>query len=359
MINNNMASSIFFPYYYLSNDTLLRHQYLYAPTLLRVLPSDRPPRDSKHLKRFISELSQFNFLDNSFQEAFDIDVNKRFLHLVEHGFNKNTPYFVHCLGKYEKELASTKTFHLCRYKVWQELVERLVELRIAEIDPYEEWCFSTRKMVISLNTCLTISQQEKQGIPRCTDSIEHEELATLIECSPCDNDEDVLIPRAILEFPYYAPQNLGAMQLERMQTIRESLSDDAKSFQNLILDNSLEIQKAASKADFSDKMRCFHNQLQEINGRIYEKLQSHNEQIQMVYAQYRWYIPQDSYLSEIVLDDPVSLKDVSCSIINAPINPNNLERILSYPGSYIWTQESPALVKKSGGILKRLFSFGK
>jgi hypothetical protein len=354
-----MAPSIFFPYYYLSNDTLLRHQYLYAPTLLRVLPSDRPPRDSKHLKRIISELSQFNFLDNASQVEFDLDVNQRFMHLVEYGFDKNNPNYVHCLGKYEKELASAKTFHLCRNKVWQELVERLVELRIAEVDRYGEWCFSTRKMVISFNTCLTISQQEKQGMPRCTDSIEHEELATLIECSPCDNDDDVLIQRAILEFPYYVPKNLAAMQLERMQTIRESLADDAKSFQNLITENSLEIQKSESKADFSDRIRHFHNQLHEINGRIYKKLQSHNEQIAIQYAQYRWYIPQDSCLSEIQLDDPVSVKDVSCSIINAPVVPNNAERILSYPGAYIWVQESPSLVVKTGGIFKRLFSFGK
>ncbi|MGC9326402.1 MAG: hypothetical protein ACP5I1_02095, partial [Candidatus Hinthialibacter sp.] len=182
-----MASTVIFPYFYFSNETLLRQHYLYMPPVVRVQPCDRPPRDNKQVKRLISDLMRVAFLENYSQDQFDAEINERFLRVVERAFQENRPLYLKHLGKYEKERMSAKTFHLCRKRLWEDLVHRLLDLGIATIDNYDEWCFSTRMMVMVMTICAALSQQRKDGLPRSTDQPEYDELACLIEGLPQDD----------------------------------------------------------------------------------------------------------------------------------------------------------------------------
>lgn len=354
-----MASSIFFPYFYLSNDTLLRHQYLYAPSILRVHPCDRPPRDDKDVKRFLSELTQIGFLENAAQEEFDSAINDRFSQVIERGFQQNRSLYLKQLGKYEKERASAKTYHLCRKKMWEELVQRLLDLGIAAMDNYDEWCFSTRMMVMTMTSCVALAHQREKRIPRCADLVEHDELAALIECFPAEDGGDSVLRRAVLEFPYFIPQNMTPMLLDRLMTLRDDFSAIAGDFQQSIMDDANDLNRSASLAELDERVKCFSERIQEIMKRLGENLKSRNESVKEVYAQYRWYLPPDQPATGLVLETPVINQDVAFTMMDVPAAPSEIERITAYPGCFIWTLESPTIARKSGGFLKRLFSFGK
>lgn len=354
-----MASSIFFPYFYLSNDTLLRHQYLYAPSVVRVHPCDRPPRDNKDVKRFLSELMQVGFLENASQDEFDETINARFLQTIERGFQQNRPLYLKQLGKYEKERTSAKTFHLCRKKDWGELVQRLMDWGIASLDNYDEWCFSTRMMVMTLTSCVTLVRQRERMLPRCTDQLEYDELASLIECFPADDGSDAVLRRGILEFPYFVPQNLSSMLLDRLMTLRDDFAAITGDFQQSLIDDAKDLNQTASNAELEERIKCVGERIQEIVKRLGDTLKSRNESVKEVYAQYRWYIPPGSPLAELSFETPSVHQDLAFTTLDAPAAQTEIERTTSYPGCFIWTLENPAIIRKSGGFLKRLFSFGK
>jgi len=354
-----MASSIFYPYFYLSNDTLLRHQYLYTASLLRVHPCDRPPRDNKQVKRFVSELTQIGFLENGALEEFHAEIQRSFLTILERAFQLNRPLYLKMLGKYEKERASAKTFHLCRMKRWEELTRRLIELGIAASDNYEEWCFSTRMMVIIMTVYAALAQQQEKRIPRCTDSVEYEELAAFLECAPLDDGSDPALRRAILEFPYRVPKNLNEMQLDRLMTLRDAVAAIAGDFQQPIMDDAADLLRSSSLPELEERLQCIGERMQEITGKIADDFSSRNEAIETRYVQYRFYISADAPLAALPLERSFVQDGAAFSVFTLPANLAESRVVLSNPGSFVWCQETPTIARNSGGFLKRLFSFGK
>ncbi|MBN2326883.1 MAG: hypothetical protein JXR73_06995 [Candidatus Omnitrophica bacterium] len=354
-----MASSVIFPYFYFSNETLLRQLYLYMPPVVRVHPCDRPPRDNKQVKRLVSDLMRVGFLENHSQNEFDAEINERFLRVVERGFQENRPLYLKHLGKYEKERASAKTFHLCRKKLWEDLVQRLLDLGIATVDNYDEWCFSTRMMVMVMTTCAALSLQRRNNLPRSTDLPEYDELACLIEGLPQDDGHDVVLRRAILEFPYVVPKYLPAMQLDRLMNLRDALKPITKQYQSILQEEASDLQQSTSLTELEERVKCIGERVQEIFSEVEGKLKSHNEALQTMYAQYRWHLPPGSPAAGLVLEEPIVKKDVTFAAIDSPASPSEIDAVMTYPGSFVWAQEAPKLLPKPNGFWKRLFSFGQ
>jgi len=336
-----MDSCIFFPHFYLTNDTVLRHQYLYLPSLCRIHTSDRPPRDSKELKRFLSEMAQYGFLENWIPEAADSETVRRFLRVIEHGFCDGIPEYIRQLGKYEKERTSAKTFHLGRVDQWPEVARRLVELGIAKIDRYNEWCFSTRKMVMTLTTCLALRQQTVRQAPRCTDNPEHDELAMLIECLPPGGDAGRPVWRAVLEFPYAIPQNLGDLSLDRLQNLREEIAPFTRFYWDSLPDLAGGIGRADSSAALEEAFRAVAGRVQESLETIQDRLKVFNIISTRGYGQYRWFIPPDSAFESVPLEEAYAAKEVRMTLAPRRCAPEDLDGLTRYPGCYVWSLSAP------------------
>ncbi len=337
-----MDSCIFFPHFYLTNDTVLRHQYLYLSSLCRIHTSDRPPRDSKELKRFLSELTQFGFLDQWIPEEARPETGRRFLQVVEHGFRDQLPEYIHLLGKHEKERTAAKTFHLCRVNQWPEVAQRLVELGIAKIDRYNEWCFSTRRMVMTLTTCLAVERQAALQIPRSTDDPGHDELAMLIEGLPAGDDTGRTVWRAVLEFPYFIPQKLGDISLDRLQNLREEIAPHARFYQETLPESARGLGQADSPDALEAAFQDFTNRLHEAAAAIQDRLKVFNLQPQRMYGQYRWYIPPGSPLESLPAENTPSARDMALLLQPWQVSPVEVEAITRYPGCFVWSLASPA-----------------
>lgn len=359
-LRDEMDSCIYFPHFYLTNDTVLRHQYLYLPSLCRIHTSSRPPRDSKELKRFLSELSQFGFLHQWFPEEARPETGRRFLQVVEHGFRDHLPEYIRLLGKYEKERTSAKTFHLCQVNQWPEAAQRLADLGIAKIDRYHEWCFSTRRMVMTLTTCLAIERQAALQIPRCTDNPEYDELAMLIEGLPPGKDTGRTVWRAVLEFPYFIPQNLGDLSLDRLQTLREEIASYTRFYQEALPESARQLGQADSPAAREAAFHALAGRLNETAAGIQDRLKVFNVLPRRVYGQYRWYISPGGPLESVSVESAAPVRDVSWLLQPWPVSPEEVESITRYPGCYVWSLAAPAqntggLGKAVSGWLKQLW----
>ncbi len=348
-----MLSTIFFPHFYLANDTFFRHQFLYADSLQRILPTARPPRDHKTCKRFVSELTDIGFVDTVHRDEFNETVSDRFIHLVERAFESGLPDYIRYLGKYEKERASAKTFPLCRCRNWPDIVNLLTRLNLAQPDGQKEWLNSTRTLVMVLTTIHAIVLQQKTHTPRCSDAPAFDEIASLAERMPKDDGNDALISRLCLEFPYRVPANLSSLSLERLQAIREGLLPLTDVYRQTLLDTSRTFDQASTKAERTEKLRDFQNTIHESMTKVEDRLEAFGETPVPVYGQFRWYPPLDSPLEGLEPNAPCTVKDVSLSIEKLPANPATVKSLPSHPGCQIWTLESPSIKPNSG--LKRLF----
>lgn len=354
-----MTTNIFFPYFYLSNDILLRHQYIYAKSLARVLPSDRPPRDSKPIKRCISELNQLDFFQHIIPPERIDWISRRFLTVIEYWYDRQLPDYLRLIGKYEKERTSAKTFHFCRVGVWPELVQRLLDLEIATVDHYNEWCFSTRKMVMIFNICIALYYQHRDRSYRCTDDIEQEQLATLIECLPSGSSDDTDTLRAVLEFSYPIPQHILSFQTERLQTLRDNIEPLAGRLAETILDTVSRINHQPTLADIPAVLKQQADAIESVTQSLQVKFQSHNESCRRFYAQYHWYLDQPEWKAEQKPQDPISSNQCSFAIRLLPVAPSEKERIFKYPGCYLWAQESSHWIKKQGFLQSLILKLWK
>lgn len=353
-----MEASIYFPHFYLANDTLLRHRYLYADSIERIFPTGRQIRDNKVCRPFVTALTETGFIHNVQQNDFDETVNARFIQLVERGFKSNLPEYLHYLGKYEKERASAKTFPMCRYNGWPDVTALLTELNLAKTDSLQEWLYSTRTLTIAFTTIhATIYQQTRQA-SRCSDEPSFDGIASLIERMPNDDGNDETTVRARLEFPYSVPANLPDLPLERLQTIRNELLPVRESYREPLLQTAQKLGQASNRQELNETLRAFQGSIRENMTSVENCLIVLGEKPVTRYGQYRWYTPENSFVGALDSDSPWMAKDVSLSVENLTADPTRIESLPFTPGCYIWTLESPTVQAKFSlsGLFKKWFS---
>ncbi len=331
-----MQTSIFFPYFYLPNEIFLRHQYLYSNKLLRIHPSDRKPRDSREVKRFISESG---FPEDLILNEEREDVSNRFITMIEKTYTENRDVYIQQLGKYDKERASAKTFHLCRPDIWPKVVQTLLDKGLANMEKSGSWCLSTRKMVMAWTICQTLYFQKDFNVPRCTDDVVYDDLAVLAECLP-DGSGDEVIDRAVLEFPYVYPDKILDKSLDQLESIKRQMMSFTETFQPVLLEEIQNIEKLKSMPEVKNQLKDIHFKLKEPLNKISEIMKKNGEKVAWAYGQIRWYLSYDSSLSEFTTFSPVKIKNLSLNKVPVPISQNEKERVQQYPGCFLWTMDS-------------------
>ncbi|RJP18289.1 MAG: hypothetical protein C4527_29260 [Candidatus Omnitrophota bacterium] len=348
-----MDTSIFFPHFYLPNEIFIRHQFLYIPNLLRMQPSDRKPKDSKGVKQFIADT---DFPVDLIPAETAESVANRFMTVIERSYCESRELYIRRLGKYDKERASTKTFHLCRAPLWPEVVRCLEELGLANVDSSGTWCFSTRQMVMTWNTCLAIENQRQRRIARCTDEPEYDELAALIECLPRGDGNDATASRAVLEFPYVYPENILTLDAATLQILRNSMQMLSASFRKALIDNAGKLETLATTAEIKAQFKKIHADLTEITKWMAQILKEEGQKTARAYGHYRWYINSDSPLAGMGAFQPLLGKNLALSAQIIPLSPDEMARIPTYPGCFLWTRTT---ANSEMGIGKRISNLFK
>lgn len=373
-------AAVFFPHFYLSNEIFLRHQYLYAPSLLRALPSDRPPQDSKPVKKTLADLKSLGFVDTLIPTEKSAWVYERYRAVLQRAYADERELYIRHMGKYGKERTASKTFHLCRVKVWPEVVTLLLEMDFATLDSIAggskvdfqrldeirallaqggeipaEWCFSTRQMVIAFLTCLTLDYQRSHNLPRATDDPLFDELACMIECLPQGSSEDLEAQRAVLEFAYPVPRSILEAPLETLSAWRTETQDLAEELILQVRDAAESLSVIASMSEIAAILRILNGKLKNLYPEIRGVWEKQGIETEIHYAQYRWYLPLNSVLRAGTLPKPATSGDVGLGVLIQPISPTEEDAVRAYPGCFIWTRETASLGQNSGmkGLLKK------
>ncbi len=350
-----MNEFILFPYFYFANEVLLRHQLLYATRVFRVHPSDRPPRDSKGVKPFIKKMEENAFLENLVLHEKDDWISQRFVTTLERAYRENLDEYIQCMGKYGKERASTKTFHLCRIKTWPELTQFAMELGTAVKDHYDEWCFATRQMVLTLTTCHALQRQREKQQLRCTDALEFDELAVLLETLPSGLQSDKKITRAVLEFPYMVPKGHDTATLDELQSWREALLPRMDPFWEALLECVQELNQLKDSTSMSSKLQSFHQILSSQQQEIKQIIKDQGDSSQTFYMHYRWYPPQESVLSNRGIKPLTVCKDVALGIEPRRAGEGEIDSLYDSPGCLIAALEQPVYERGFGQKISRFF----
>jgi len=348
-----MTESIYFPHFYLANDVLLRHQYLYSSRLMRIHSSDRPPRDVKLVKSTVANLSSAGFLKDFIPMERSEWAAERFIKTLERAYKENREEYIRRMGKFMKERASTKTYHLCRLKIWPDAAACAMELGMAVPDSGEIWCFGTRQMVMTLITCLTLEQQALRRLPRCADAPEFDELAELLELFPSDGSENIV--RALLEFPYIVPQSILSLSWVELQARKTALAPHSGALYETIQETEDALNAAKTQEEIGERVREFHEKITAFNRQAAQVLRSLGDQPTVYYRQYRWYPAETSVLSQTALPAPVVAKDVALGSKFLPAAKEEAARARSYPGCLVCALEKPTIERGLGWKLKNWF----
>lgn len=341
-------NSLFFPHFYISNDVLIRHQFLMADTMLRILSSDRPTRDSKEVKDLMSALS---FPENRVVEDCSVQAVQRFITILEEAYQKDNPFYFPALQKFGVERTATKTFHFSRINELVPAVEKMQELGFAKPDHAGSWCMSAPKMVQMFVTCATLEYQKQLNIPRCTDLIEHDELASVIEALPQKDTPQQVVTRAVLNFKYIMPDGMENMDAVRLIGIKKSLHPFASKYELLAKQAASALDLVTSTSEIKHVLEDILKPIGEINQSINSQLKSLGVKAREFRGQYRWYAQQNSALSTLVETNPVSSQHGSIEAFPITASQNSISEITSYPGCFVWTLE-PADAGK--GLMNRL-----
>lgn len=352
-----MTDLIFYPHFYLANEILWRHHFLYFPKLFRQLPSDRPPRDSKQVKPFVKSMNKNGFVEDIIPQNASEEVTRRFIQTLERAYKQDMDLYIKQMGKYGKERTATKTFHLCRMKMWPALTAKAIELGTAVTDNYDEWCFGTRQMVLTLNTCLTINQQAERHAIRCTDNFNFDHLAQLLECLPAGNEEDDTIQRAVLEFPYTVPQNLLSMNEDTLLQAREQINPTASPLIKILMDTVEALNQCENMKEIRAQLDAFNVAITKLNQDIGKIIKAGIGQTSTFFMQYRWYPQSEGVLSSGSMEKPLVVKKAALQTHPLSISKEEISYVRNYPGCLISTLEKPVFERGLGqkliGFLKR------
>lgn len=345
-----MEQSLFFPHFYLANDTLFRHAFLHTNSMIRVHPCDRPGRDSKPVKQFLRALQ---YTEDYMPTEFNEDTSLRTCHAVKQAYESKNTTYIDIIGKHEKQRTSAKTFHLCRVKVWPDVSRTMVDLSLAKNDDYDEWCFGTRRMVMIFTTNHTLDRQRSLTIPRCTDDVEFDELAQLLECLPLGNESDTTITRGAFEFPYVVPKTISEMDVETLQSFGKSFRSQASGLFPLVNQAVKSLEPCTDPHSLNQAFGEIQKAFQEFRSAQEQVIKSKGLKPETRYAQYRWYVSAGTPLDSLAISEPEGSKGFSLTTHKLPISASNQQSVRCYPGCYVWAIEKPRI--GAGGFLQRLF----
>ncbi len=344
-----MFKTLFFPHFYLPNDLFLRQQFLCGNHLLRVHPSDRKPRDSKPVKNFIAETG---FPEDIIPAEKIEAVSDRFIWTIERAYRANQDQYIRIIGKYDKERASTKTFHFCRADMWPEVVRCLEEFGLGKVDQAGMWCFSTRKMVMTWTTCLALEYQRKLQLSRCTDDPEYDDLASMIECFPDHESVKDSVYRVILDFPYISLKDLGDLKLDRLKELRFHLQSEFSAFHEE-LNQVKKVESFNSFQSIKEDLKQINDRLCLISRKISDSLKKEGMKPVWNYGQYRWYVTEMHSPDATILSNPVSIKKMTLRIDSMPVANEMRESVINSEASLIWGITS---VNTNQGLIGRIFN---
>ncbi len=336
-----------FPHFYLSNDTLVRHQYLYTESLERLLSSDRPTRDDKQVKQLIAALQ---YPENRVVQHQDKAI-QRFINVLQEAYEKKNENYFPVLQKFGVERTATKTFHFSRLSELEPAVEKMQALGFAKPDLSGSWCMSTPKMVQLFVTCATVEYQQDQQLPRCTDHPEHDRLATVIEALHQSGSGEKQLTRLILEYPYFVPKEWNLMTSDELLLIREKLLSLTEQYTRQIL------EAASQLTSIQDS-----NRIKPVFNASVKKVQDHNQAIQTAIKdnqytpeefrmQYRFYAQPKSSFPSWKNQTPISTNKTALHYQTVPASVDTFESLHSYPGCFVWTLEP---LDSGKGIFNRL-----
>ncbi len=365
-----MQATILFPHFYMTNENYIRHQLLCSDALYRLQPSDRVPPDSKPVKKFIKSLDPEFFIPLVPTERID-GVVYRVQTALEKAFTEEQEFYVQHIGKYGKERTSSKTFHICRVKVWEDLVKYLVKKDLATLDniaagsavDFErlkqiqenieneelkaEWCFSTRMVIQTFCSALALEFQRAIGLPRGADDPLYDQLACLVECLPMFDGMDKMINRAILEFPYPVPANLNQMEMDEILHLRSEVLPIAKKLTACIEDGAKSLETACSSKEANPVMTNVQDCHKELTQQIRKSFQSRGMKVQTCYGQYRWYPSKGSGLDSASMTAPHCTGSLTLKLVSCHVARQRKDSLYETTPCWIWAQNKPAFEQDS------------
>lgn len=341
-------NSLFFPHFYISNDTLIRHQFIMADSMLRIVSSDRPTRDSKEVKDLMSALG---FPESRVVEDCSVQAVQRFVTVLTEAYEKNNPHYFPALQKFGVERTATKTFHFSRLVELVPAVEKMQALGFAKPDHAGSWCMSAPKMVQMFVICATLEYQKQLNIPRCSDLLEHDELAAVIEALPQMDSPQQTVTRAVLSFKYYMPDGLESMEVTRLIEIKKPLHPIASKYESIAKQTAKTLDEVTTANDIKRVLEDALKPIGELNQSLRRQIEALGCKAREFRGQYRWYAEQNSALSSLIDTNAVANQHGAIEAVLQNIDQNRVNEIKQYPGCFLWTLE-PADAGK--GLLNRL-----
>jgi hypothetical protein len=340
-------NSLLFPHFYLSNDHLIRHQYLMMDTVLRILSSDRPTRDDKEVKQLINDIE---FPESRVVQDVEEKAAARFLTVLHEAYeNKNEHYFP-ALQKFGVERTATKTFHFSRMVELVSAVEKIQALGFAKPDRAGSWCMSAPKMVQLYVTCATVEYQKLKEIPRSTDAEEHDEFAAVIETLPQSGKPQEKIKRAIVNFKYFMPDGLESMDSSTLKKVRDSLKPHLTKYSGMAM-KAADLLDEASGTDCKKALNDALAPIADLNQAVNTHISTLGYKPKEFRGQYRWYAKPGSVVSGLSEPDEVIHQQGSIRIVEKTAAAESIHELTQYPGCFVWTLD-PANTGK--GLLSRL-----
>jgi len=367
-----MQKAVFFPYFYIPNENFIRHQLLYAETMARMQASDRLPQDSKSVKKLAKQLAEDGFYDPIIPEEANDRVSNKVKTCLERAFEKEDEIYVKIFGKYGKERTSSKTFNMCRVKIWEPLVKYLVRMDLATLDgiaagshvDFEkmreiqekldeeelkaEWCFSTRKVIQAFVISLTLEYQKENNMPRATDDILHDQMAALLEGMPQSDGTDHMVNRAVLEFTYPIPAGLDEMEIDAIKELRESFLEHALNYTRCVEDGAKSLEVAPTQKDADPIMQNIQKDCREMQQELKSIIQNAGYKTKTAYGQIRWYPAKDSGLDSATMPAPYHTGHLGLKLVSVPVCKAFKDSIHYYPACWLWSLESPTMEQSSG-----------
>ena len=332
-----MIIPLFFPHIHLPNPVLLRHQYLYAQGLNRALSSDRPPRDSKEVKQFINETS---FPQIVLPTPGDEALIRRLRFALDQSFVKHNEVYIQHTGKFGVERAATKTYHLCRTQEWPDIIQMMMDLGFARIEPSNMWCMSTRMMVQMMATSFVIEYQRAHRVFRCTDEAVYDGLAVVMETLSDRDGGNREIRRAVFEFPYVIPEDLLAIDLGELKSLREEMLLLVEPFQETVQTCAGKLENAGERGGVKEALKEAAGAVEAINERAGQHLKAKGLKPVYAYGEYRWYPSSPSGLASLALESPLAVRGGALHTFTVPVGEESEAAVRAYPGCFVWTRES-------------------
>lgn len=367
-----MQSAVFFPHFYIPSETFIRHQMLYTPNLKRMQASDRLPQDSKSVKKLIKALISDELFEPIIPQERDDRVARKVQFVLKKAFEAEEELYIKHLGKYGKERTSTKTFHMCRVKVWEDLVKFLIKMDLATLDSIAagshvdfdklreiqenidhielkaEWCFSTRTVIQTFCTALTIEYQKEHQIPRTTDHPQYDRLAALIEGEPVFDGTDKMINRAVFEFSYPIPQDIEEIEYEKLKELREQLLPITLPFVECIENGAKSLEVAPGQKEADPIMQNIQTDCRKHQQKLRQVIQNAGFKAKTNYGQIRWYPAKGSGLDSAILPSPHCTGILGLKVESLPVAKSMKETIRNTPECWVWSMEQPVMEQTSG-----------